>query len=107
MDCANTCFTNYLPRLLQSMGKPTDIEVGIICVFHPFGKDMKFHPHLHMILTEGGFTKEGKFIKIPHFPADAFRRCWQFVVLDKFQELGLDPKIATQLYKDYPKGFYR
>jgi hypothetical protein len=107
MDCAITCFNNYLPRMLKSMlREPFDLDVGIICVLHPFGKDMKFHPHLHLIITEGGFDRKGKFRKVNHFPAEAFRRCWQYVVLDKFQKLGLNRKIVTFLYDKYPKGFY-
>lgn len=107
MDCAITCFNNYLPRMLKKMLRKTyELDVGLICVFHPFGKDMKFHPHLHLLITEGGFDKNGKFIKVGHFPAEAFRRCWQYVVLDKFQELGLPNGVATGLYSEYPKGFY-
>lgn len=109
MGCAITCFNNYLPRMLKKMHNqkpPYDRDIGIICVLHPFGKDMKFHPHLHLLITEGGFDKSGKFHKIDHFPAEAFRRCWQYVVLDKFQELGLPNKTASLLYEKYPNGFY-
>lgn len=107
MDCARTCFKNYMPVMLKRMLRTTcDYEVGIICVFHPFGKDMKFHPHLHLIVTEGGFDKKGNFHRIKHFPCDGFRKCWQYVVLQKFQELGLSPLIARSLYNQYFNGFY-
>lgn len=107
MDCAATCFNNYLPRMLKKMLRKTyDLDIGLICILHPFGKDMKFHPHLHLLITEGGFDKNGKFIKVNHFPAEAFRRCWQYVVLDKFQKLGLSNKLASYLYDKYPNGFY-
>jgi len=85
---------------------PYERDIGIICVLHPFGRDMKFHPHLHLLITEGGFGKNGKFHKISHFPAEAFRKCWQYVVLDKFQKLGLPNHVATALYRKYPNGFY-
>jgi len=107
MDCARTCFNNYIPRMLQRMlRRPEKWEVGIICVLHPFGKDMKFHPHLHLLITEGGFDSRGKFHKIKFFPAEGFRKCWQYVVLERFQKLGLPNKEATVLYEDYSKGFY-
>lgn len=107
MDCANTCFFNYFPRMLKKMLREAiELDVGMICVLHPFGKDMKFHPHLHLIVTEGGFDSRGKFRKINYFPAEAFRRCWQYVVLDKFQKLGLPHNMATFLYEKYPQGFY-
>ena len=107
MDCAVTCFENYLPRMLKKMHMNVcDLEVGLICVFHPFGKDMKFHPHLHLLITEGGFDKNGNFHSINHFPAEAFRRCWQYVVLEKLQKLSLPNYVASSLYKQYPNGFY-
>ena len=107
MDCAITCFNNYLPKMLKKMLRKTyNLDIGLICILHPFGKDMKFHPHLHLLISEGGFDKNGNFIKVNYFPAEAFRRCWQYVVLDKFQELGLPIKLATSMYNEYPKGFY-
>jgi len=100
-------FYNYLPRLLKKMLRRTcNLDIGIICVLHPFGKDMKFHPHLHLLITEGGFDVAGKFIKVNYFPANAFRKCWQFVVLDKFQKLGLSSHLASEMYNNYPNGFY-
>lgn len=32
---------------------------GVIAVLHTYGKDMKFNPHLHYLVTEGGFKKNG------------------------------------------------
>ncbi len=106
MDCARTCFNNYVPEMLRKKLRiPCKWEVGIICVLHTFGKDMKYHTHLHLLVTEGGFDDKGKFHKIDFFPAEAFRKCWQYVVLDKFQELGLSRNIATKLFNKYPNGF--
>ena len=35
---------------------------GAIVVLHPFSKNMGFNPHLHVLVTEGGFDKRGRFI---------------------------------------------
>lgn len=106
MDCAITCFTNYLPKMLKKMlRKPHELDIGLICILHPFGKDLQFHPHLHLIITEGGFDNQGRFIRINYFPAEAFRKCWQYVVLEKFQKLGFPNKSASALYAKYPNGF--
>ena len=40
-----------------------NLEVGIICVLHPFGRDLIFKPHVHAVVTNGGFAKDGKFVK--------------------------------------------
>ncbi len=34
---------------------------GMICVLHTFGSDMKYHVHVHCLITFGGLTDEGKW----------------------------------------------
>jgi hypothetical protein len=92
--------------LKKMLKRNVELDIGLICVLHPFGKDMKFYPHLHLLITEGGFDPKGKFVKVKYFPAAAFRKCWQFVVLECFQKLGLSYSMANKMYKDYSNGFY-
>ncbi|MBL7178249.1 MAG: transposase [Desulfobacteraceae bacterium] len=34
--------------------------MGILIVVHTFGADMKWHPHIHLIVTGGGLSLDGK-----------------------------------------------
>lgn len=102
MDSAIETFDDYFPKLMRNRF----LKVGIVVVLHPFGKDMKFYPHLHIIVTEGAFTGNGKFIPCKFIPALGFIKCWQFHVLGKLQKAGLPNQVATELYRKYPKGFY-
>ena len=34
---------------------------GMTAVLHTWGQNLQFHPHIHMIVTGGGLTKEGKW----------------------------------------------
>ena len=34
--------------------------MGILIVLHTFGADMKWHPHIHLIVTAGGLSLDGK-----------------------------------------------
>ena len=36
------------------------IRMGILAVIHTFGADMKWHPHIHLIVTGGGLSFDGK-----------------------------------------------
>ena len=101
MDSAIECFNDYFSKLFHQ-----DIRVGIIVVLHPFGKDMKFQPHLHLIITAGGFDNKKQFLDKGFIPANGFRKSWQFRVLKKFQENDLPNELANQMYKKYPNGFY-
>lgn len=101
MDAAIESFNDFLSKLLHCK-----IKVGVIVVLHPFGKDMRFQPHLHLLITEGGFDAKGNFVKCEFIPADGFRKKWQYEVLKKLQEKGLPNGLAYMLYKKYSKGFY-
>lgn len=117
----------------EVMGK--DITPGVISALHSYGKDMKFNAHVHMIVTEGGLTKNKQWIKIPFFPYEKLRKVWQYniltnlkryfkgkkinkkyvqkILLDDFsdianegeEEIDIDKLIDT-LFKDYENGFY-
>lgn len=101
MDSAIELCDDYFSKIMNGC-----IKVGVIVVLHPFGKDMKFQPHLHLLITEGGFDKSGQFRNMSFIPADGFRKSWQYHVLQKLQSVGLSNEIATYCYHKYPKGFY-
>jgi len=101
MDSAINAFNDYFSEIAHRK-----ITVGVIVILHPFGKDMKEQPHLHLLLTEGGFDSKKNFVKCKFVPADGFRKKWQYEVLKQFQANGLPNELATQMYRKYPKGFY-
>jgi len=101
MDSAIKAFNEFFSHIVHQ-----NIKVGVIVILHPFGKDMKFQPHLHLLITEGGFNKNRNFVKCTFVPADKFRKKWQYEVLKTFQALGLPNAVATEMYKKYPNGFY-
>jgi len=61
-------------------------------------------PHLHVIVTEGGFCGN-EFVRKTFFPAREFARTWQYHVSKSLQEAGLPNELFTKLYKKY-NGFY-
>lgn len=50
--------------------------------FHTFGRDLKFNPHLHIIISEGGFNKNYVWKKLAFFPPKRFAGCWKFIISD-------------------------
>lgn len=50
--------------------------------FHTFGRDMKFNPHLHIIITEGGFTDSFIWKNIRHFHWKGFDKPWKKILSD-------------------------
>jgi len=81
------------------------IEPGSIEAIHPFGRDIKFQPHVHSIVTEGGFTKDGKFISIGNYISyDVLHRKWQYEILNALKKY-IPKTIIDEAFRKYPKGF--
>jgi hypothetical protein len=83
---------------------------GAIVVLHPFSKNMGFNPHLHVLVTEGGFDKRGKFIHQKFISFRGMRKTWQYQVLTRFKaefpENFVFSMLVHQLFNKYPEGFY-
>lgn len=85
--------------------KRKDLIPGVIEVFHPFGRDLKNQPHVHMIATEGGFDKLGNFVRLGNYiPYDALHKKWEYNILKKLKKL-LPQGIVEEAYRRYPNGF--
>jgi hypothetical protein len=85
------------------------LTAGAIVVLHPFSKSMGFNSHLHILVTEGGFDKRGRFVHQKIIPFKSMRRTWQYQVLTRFK--AALPKtraismLIHQLFKNHPEGF--
>jgi len=91
-------------KTFSSMKKKKIIP-GVIGVVHPFGKDLKFNPHVHCIVTEGGFDVSGKFIQLGQYiPYDCIHKIWQNEVLTLLKN-HLDKDFIDFLFRKYPNGF--
>ena len=86
------------------------ILAGAIVVLHPFGRDLKFNPHVHALVTEGGFDTYETFVHQEHISYTAMRKTWQYQVLTNFKEaLPKTPgyaRLIDRLFKEYGEGFY-
>jgi Putative transposase/Transposase zinc-binding domain len=82
-----------------------DVIPGVIEVYHPFGKDLKHQPHVHMIVTEGGFNKEGKFISSGNYiPYNLLHKNWEYNILKALRKY-FPQGIVEEAYRKYPNGF--
>jgi len=105
MDAAIVAINDTLSYFLRK-----DVMAGVVVVLHPFSRDLGFKPHLHILVTEGGFDGKGRFVSKSFIPARAMRKTWQYQVLTSFKKvLPRTPSVARlidRLFKRYPEGFY-
>lgn len=99
-------------ELLQDWFKKREkVEVGMMVGLHTFGATMNFNPHVHVLLTEGGLTNDGKMRHVGFIPYEMMRKRWQQKVIRMLRKKlsGRDKekykKVITKAYTDNIEGF--
>jgi hypothetical protein len=93
-------------NLLFQCAKETLIEYcasrgltpGIMDVCHTFGRDLKFNPHIHMLVSSGGLTvNRSQWKEINYFHHEIIKKLWRAKVLAAIREC-----IKSGTFKKYP-----
>ena len=90
------------------------IHYGLITVIHTFGRDLKWNPHIHAIVTLGGFNKKYHFLEKKYFHVNSIAGQWKKLVIDivkngNYENENLKRKAfsaANQLYKEDKRFFF-
>ena len=92
-----------------SLNKSQNFKPGIITALHTFGRDLKWNPHIHMLITEGASGNSVVWRKFNYFPYIMLRKKWQTCLLSLLESyLGKNffRKFKNQIYSNTPDGFY-
>lgn len=98
-----------------NQNKSKDFRFGMVLGLHTFGRDLKWNPHIHMILSEGCYSKiTNEWKSVNFFPFTMLRKRWMTTLLSNLKE-NLDPSIfdisefkalVSFFYNEHGKGFY-
>lgn len=90
-------------------------QLGFISFLHTFGRDLKWHPHLHVLIAESYSSNDGKLHHISFFPFEAMRKRFMYNLLSSMErwlkenepnEVRSFKSISYQAKKQYANGFY-
>ena len=70
-----------------ALGEPDASPGAIVCI-QSFGSLAHWHPHLHVLLTDGAFRDDGSFIAAPPHDTAVLEAAWQRAVLAGFVDAG-------------------
>jgi hypothetical protein len=77
-------------KWLEARKEPMTYLPGMIVVLHTFGSGLKWHPHLHVIITGGGLRLDGKrWVRAPRrylVPAPLLGTKWKLNVIRGIRE---------------------
>lgn len=82
---------------------------GFISTLHTFGRDLKWNPHIHVIVTEGASGNISPWRRINHIPFLMLRKVFMTVLLNLIEKSLKNisfKKVKAFLYIEYPNGFY-
>jgi hypothetical protein len=82
---------------------------GIVAVIHTFGRDLKWNPHVHVLVTEGAAGEKTIWKTVRYVPYKMLRKRWQKLILDGLEKAKGKreiQKLKNKLYKEKTEGFY-
>ena len=87
LDCLFKAVENTLFYALKKCGRKSEnLTPGFIMVLHTFGRDLKWNPHIHVLLTEGGMTEQGTYKNVHYIHYEQLRKSFQKELFDAFEE---------------------
>lgn len=95
-------------RMFAKINKAENFTPGFICVLHTFGRDLKWNPHIHALISEGGAGNISPWRAVKHFDYTFLRNAFRKVLLEKMVS-AIGPsfrKIKNDIYKNHSEGFY-
>jgi len=94
--------------MFHKLNKKKNFVPGFICVLHTFGRPLEWNPHIHCLLTEGGFSDDGFWRKVTYFDYTYLRKAFQTALLNALEK-RIGPsfkKMKSYIYKKDKNGFY-
>jgi hypothetical protein len=77
-------------------------QLGLISILHTWGQNLSLHPHVHMIVPGGGFTKDNEWKNSASngdflFPIKAMTKVYRGKFISKFLTFLTDNKLRIEL----------
>jgi len=75
--------------LATAAGEEECLRSGIVAVVQTFGDRANFHPHVHALVTRGGWTGSGEWVPVPYVDERAAEQLFRHKVLGLLRRRGL------------------
>ena len=68
-------------QLIQKLAARKGIKVGIFIALHTFGRDLKWHPHVHVSVSMGGVCQKNNTWKKIKFSKKSMMPMWRYNII--------------------------
>jgi len=92
---------------IRTLTGERELTVGIVACLQTHGSRANWHPHLHLLVTDGGFRPDGTFVSWPVHDAARLTEAFHRAVLRLFVRLALfDEDQAVGMLTWLHSGFH-
>ena len=108
LDCLFHSANSVITRMFYKMNKSKNFTPGFIMVLHTFGRDLKWNPHIHCLISEGGYSDDGVWRNVKHFDYTFLRNAFRTALLNEMEsKIGSSfKKVKAKCYREHQQGFY-
>lgn len=95
-----------MAEVYRAMLQRGEIVPGMIAGIQTFGELVHFHPHIHALVTDGGFTPDGNFVRLPQVDRQRLLTAWQTNVFNLLLAAGkIDQETVNNMRSWTRSGF--
>lgn len=108
LNCLFSSVRSVVLNMFYKANRSKNFIPGVVCVLHTFGRPLEWNPHIHCLITEGGFSDDGFWRNIKHFNYTYLRKAFQTALLNELEkQIGPSfKKVKAAIYKKNKNGFY-
>ena len=108
LNCLFRAVRSVILRMFHKMNQSKNFVPGFICVLHTFGRSLEWNPHIHCLITEGGYSDDGFWRHVKYFNHTYLRNAFQTALLNEMEH-HISPsfkKTKALIYRKDKNGFY-
>ncbi len=92
---------------VRTLTREPDLAVGVVACIQTHGSLANWHPHIHLIVTDGGFRADGTFVPWPAHDTAALTEAFRRAILRLFVRRGIVEADDAQRMLAWPhSGFH-
>lgn len=108
LNCLFHSVSSVLLTMFHKENKSKNFTPGFVMVLHTFGRDLKWNPHIHCLVSECGISDDGFGKTFSHFNYTFMRNAFRTALLNELEsKLGSSFKsVKAKCYREHKDGFY-
>ena len=108
LNCLFHSVNSVVSNMFFKINKSMNFTPGFLMVLHTFGRDLKWNPHIHCLISEGGYSDNGFWRHVKHFNYTYLRNAFRTALLNELESIigSSFKKVKSQCYLEHKDGFY-